>query len=480
MTVAALGVALALGAVAPAQAASPVLTPRVVNGTELTAGTYGYVVSLLDAARYAKDGAFQAQFCGGALTTPTTVVTAAHCVVDQKSGRVSTPGEVVVGVGSDLSSADLRVFTASTITVHPGYDIDTASNDLAVLTLSEPAAGAPIITPLRPTDLASYTAPGAPAVVAGWGNRSKTGNNFPNHLHWGPIAIFPDSTCGSGASYTYKGVTFYGYDADSANTSEMLCGAGVTNAGQIIDACQGDSGGPLIGGEGAATRLLGVVSWGDDCASQHPGVYTRMSAMTDFLVSRNAIATLAPTLAPAVAAEPLNGAVRVTITPVNDGSVIETYAATATDQVTGAVQVCYAKPRRDGLAPFCTINGLTNTIPVTVSAIAANALGNSPASPTLSITPLAVPTAGAIRTATSRAGGAAVFTVGSSKGNGSAVLSQRIACLPVAGGPGRSAAISGGRATVTKLKPIRYACRVVARNAVGAGTSNPRALTGHR
>ena len=78
------GLATTLGPVDPVTAA-PMRSPAIVNGNPAPAGSLPFVVSILERDRIAADGPWQAQYCAGALTTPTTVVTAAHCVVNQKS-----------------------------------------------------------------------------------------------------------------------------------------------------------------------------------------------------------------------------------------------------------------------------------------------------------------------------------------------------------------------------------------------------------
>lgn len=66
--------------------------------------------------------------------------------------------------------------------------------------------------------------------------------------------------------------------ANSIYPSELLNAASMCAADYREDACSGDSGGPLIakGSSDADDVLMGVVSWGWDCAVE-PGVYARVS-----------------------------------------------------------------------------------------------------------------------------------------------------------------------------------------------------------
>jgi secreted trypsin-like serine protease len=450
--------------------------PSIVNGTDAAADQFPYLVALIDAEKRESDGLFQAQFCGGTLTTPTTVVTAAHCVVDQTTGRVSIPSEILVGFGRDLRGSSIRIVPVASVAVHPGYEARSASRDVAVLTLATPQLDQPTLTPLRPTDSGPYEVGGSEGRVVGWGNTSTTEKAFPALPKFGTIVLFPAAACGSGGSFTVNGTTFQGFKAGEADASIMLCAAGATTGGDVIDSCQGDSGGPLVVGQGAATRLIGVVSWGEDCASEFPGVYVRVSAMTDFLLANNAVVTLSPLVAPAIQATALHDSIRVSFEHSHDGTAVSTFAATATDPTTGSVVKCFTEPRTDELPSSCLLRGLVDGVTYSVAGIAANTAGNSPAAPSILVTPVGVPTPGRIVKSSVKAGGTVRFTVTASRSAGSKLADARIMCLPTAGGPARSAEIQGTTATVTGLKKGRYACSVLARNSVGVAESEIRVI----
>ena len=70
---------------------------------------------------------------------------------------------------------------------------------------------------------------------------------------------------------------FYDYDLWS-----MICAGYPGKGGK--DACLGDSGGPLVCATGGKAVLVGVVSWGFECASPYfPGVYSRTKGVLDFI-----------------------------------------------------------------------------------------------------------------------------------------------------------------------------------------------------
>ena len=479
------GAALAAAAIGVVLAGTPTQAfgttpsaPRIVNGDETPAGQFDYMAALIATDRLAVDGIFQSQFCGAALTTPTTVVTAAHCVVDPATGVTASPSQIAVGIGRALRSDALRLVPVASIAVHPQFKLLVWTNDVAVLTLAEPVNDVPLILPVTADEAKTYTEPGTSAQVIGWGNLSADGNAFPETLRVGRVVVFPDTACSKTGKYSVSGVRFEGYEPADADVASMLCASGVRGSGEIVDSCQGDSGGPLIAGEGPGARLIGIVSWGEECASRHPGVYTRVSAMTNFLIEQRALPSIAPELAPQVTVEPLSSAARVVFLAAPDGAAITTFAATATNTVTGEVTTCFATPGPVTHTGFCVMGGLANGAEYSVTGIAAGPLGNSSAAAPVIVAPDALPDPGRITSVATGSHGTARFSVRGADGNGLPVLGQRVACLPLGGGPGRSGTVRDDRATVTGLRTDAYSCFATARTAVGTARSNPRIVHG--
>ncbi|MEV7417517.1 trypsin-like serine protease [Streptomyces sp. NPDC089919] len=208
-------------------------------------------------------------FCGGAVVSPTKIVTAAHCV-DGLDWTLDS--FVVVGAG-DLptvrkdKTVDWHGGSHRTVRRqwrHPKYDPATFDNDVAVLTLSAPVA-VPNLPIARSTDTAEYRS-GATASVYGWGRYTSETEDLSPSLKRADLPLVSDQTCAAG---------FWG---DSLVKGHMFC-AGTPASGQdrgTNTACNGDSGGPLVRGG----RLIGLVSWGvTDCVEEGAyGVYAKVTS----------------------------------------------------------------------------------------------------------------------------------------------------------------------------------------------------------
>ncbi len=465
-----------VGLAVPGQAAPvsvPASAPRIVNGDNGNPARFPYLVALLNAGRYAKEGAYQAQFCGGTLTTPTTVVTAAHCVVDERSGETTPANQILISFGPDLKATNLRVVPVVKVVANPDYDRRATSNDIAVLTLASPVTDVQPLLPLSPQEAVSFLIPGAALQVAGWGNLVNKGQDqFPSQFKVGNIILFPDSTCGGGKSFVLNGIKFSGFGPESANPATMFCAAGTTATGERVDSCQGDSGGPVVETVGADSRLIGIVSWGDECASILPGVYTRVPAEYAFLDANGATGVVTPsgppTVPPTITVTPSSGALTISFVAAADGGVVETFAASALDPATGQVVNCFTPPTKDGSPAHCTIVGLTNGTAYQVTAISGSPNGNSPPTAPIAASPVPVPTPGTIKKATNLGGGKVRFVISTTQDNGAPLTENLVVCTVSATGTGeRVAQIAGRFATIRGMRSVRYYCYVQSTNQNG-------------
>jgi len=138
---------MALGLAVPAAQSS---TPEpIVGGEPASPGEYpaqGYLEVDL--------GEGVAWFCGGTLVAPSRFLTAAHCATD--FGTPIPPEAFRVSLGEvnldEVKAED--VYEVDAVEVHGDYGDPTgSSNDVALLTLSEPAPYQPLpwSNPTRPT-----------------------------------------------------------------------------------------------------------------------------------------------------------------------------------------------------------------------------------------------------------------------------------------------------------------------------------------
>jgi secreted trypsin-like serine protease len=229
-----------MGAVAVATPASAApVRPAVVGGTRAAQGEFPWMVRL-------------SMGCGGALYSPTLVLTAAHCV--SRSGT-NTGITATLGV-VDLQATSGKITRRSNYVYRaPGYNGN--GKDWALIRLSSPVTGVPLLPIATTTAFNSDT-----FTIAGWGG-AREGGAQQRYLLKATVPFVSDATCQS----NYGGGII---------PAEEIC-AGYAAGG--VDTCQGDSGGPMFRRDSAGAWIqVGVVSWGEGCARPgKPGVYTEVS-----------------------------------------------------------------------------------------------------------------------------------------------------------------------------------------------------------
>ncbi|XP_050697258.1 venom serine protease Bi-VSP-like isoform X2 [Eriocheir sinensis] len=241
---------------------------RIVGGSEPPIGAHPWLAAL----GYENVRGKVQFLCGGALVTDQHVVTAAHCIKDRDDLKVVRLGEHDLNREDDTKHED---FDIATRTLHPSYNTPSSfANDIAVLKLSRPVkfrkqAIVPVCLPLSES-LKTEPLVRRSGYVAGWGAVSFNNVSSPRLLHVS-LPVISEKDCAEK----------YRRFRNIAINNTTLC-AGVGNQ----DACQGDSGGPMVMFLEGRWRLVGVVSFGFRCAeADFPGVYTRVTNFTDWIIS---------------------------------------------------------------------------------------------------------------------------------------------------------------------------------------------------
>ena len=213
---------------------------------------YPWMVSLQSAAGF--------HTCGGVLVAPTKVLTAAHCVANDRR-YVAHIGRHNLAANETASGAEALPQSGAAAT-HPRWNDSNFEYDFAIVTLASPSAATPASIDFDDLSVGEPSPDGAVETTLlttmGWGALFE-GGSAPEVLNSVVVPAVPHASCAE----SYSGV-----DQES-----MLC-AGFPEGGR--DSCQGDSGGPLVREDGS-DKLVGIVSWGAGCARPDaPGVYARV------------------------------------------------------------------------------------------------------------------------------------------------------------------------------------------------------------
>jgi len=222
---------------------------RIVNGTKAEIGRYNY---------FARD---ENGNCGGFLVAPNMVLTAAQC---DYSGMYNKGKKVVVGSYNmnDKEGTGPDFIEIKETIRHPKFDDYNLDNDYMLLVLTKNSSFQPAIIPEND----DFLEPGDLVYAIGTGQTSYLGPYRPKSLLEVGLNTIENDECDK----LYKGFI----------TWNMMC-----TFTPFKDACKGDGGGPLIkrGVNAENDVVVGITSWGYECASEFPGVYARVSSKYDWI-----------------------------------------------------------------------------------------------------------------------------------------------------------------------------------------------------
>ncbi|KAI0218527.1 hypothetical protein L0F63_005095 [Massospora cicadina] len=198
--------------------------------------------------------------CGGTWYSGNVVISAAHCVIGDISAWTANVHRHNLRLPATEEKG--KSFKIIDRVAHPKYEDYDNGFDVSVWKVK----GKPS-EPIISLDKGIYSSTEDTLLtVIGWGTTRSSGSLSPTLLEV-KVPVFNAKKCKS----IYP----------SLDTKSQYC-AGYPEGKK--DSCQGDSGGPMFISSNNSYTLVGIVSWGRGCALKgYPGVYTRISAISDFI-----------------------------------------------------------------------------------------------------------------------------------------------------------------------------------------------------
>ncbi|KAL1124770.1 hypothetical protein AAG570_001391 [Ranatra chinensis] len=233
---------------------------RIVGGRDAEVNEYPYMAALVMVYANTKPSVF----CGCTIVTQYHAVTAAHCT-DQTHNLAIVVGEH--DLSEDKESRYTQMYLVDDVIPHEMYDSEVSTHDIALLVTSRRmvfnTAVGPACMPTHRIDLTHKY-----VKVTGWGALEFEGSS-PEKLQKVSLRVVPLEECAK----KYPEVI------DTSRPTHIC------TLTPKKDACQGDSGGPVVWLDPDTNRytLVGVVSFGMECATDYPGVSTDVGSHSDWL-----------------------------------------------------------------------------------------------------------------------------------------------------------------------------------------------------
>jgi trypsin len=222
---------------------------KIVGGLEINIELAPYQISLQDRGFH---------ICGGSIISENFVLTAAHCTHGNSAKSLK------IRAGSDKYRSGGVLIQVEEIIQHEDFNYQIIDFDFSLLKLDQSLEFSEKIRSIALPEQNEVVEDDTLCFVTGWGNTQNVQESR-EKLRAAFVPSVNQTSCTEA------------YESFGGITDQMIC-AGFRR-GQV-DACQGDSGGPLV----AEKKLVGVVSWGYQCAlPNYPGVYSRVASVRNWI-----------------------------------------------------------------------------------------------------------------------------------------------------------------------------------------------------
>ncbi|XP_031622770.1 serine protease persephone-like [Contarinia nasturtii] len=248
-----------------------IATPRIFGGEGTEDGEFPAMAAL---------GYFDRQVlvykCGGSIISDQFVLTAAHCIYPSKPRVVRLGKAKIFDDINDPTTAVIR--NIKTIIIHPGYNLTTKWNDIALIRVFDKIPFNDFVWPACLHTNFGDVPSSQNLTVTGWGiSDPKRYTTMSKLLRKANLKSMPLEECRTRLMLNHW--------QDAALQSGFIEGQYCAYGAGVTDACRGDSGGPLQYLKTSTSVIVGIVSVGDYCGLDSPGIYTRVASYLDWIES---------------------------------------------------------------------------------------------------------------------------------------------------------------------------------------------------
>ncbi|XP_062563143.1 phenoloxidase-activating factor 2-like [Armigeres subalbatus] len=244
------------------------------NETEF--GEFPWVVAILQVEETQSESAEPniTLLCGGSLIASNVILTAAHCVMNQKAEKlVVRAGEWDIATNNEVIAYQEQ--NVKTVIFHPNFDPELLFFDLALLiTEADFFADEHIQLLCLPPQNKVFNDDNC--FTTGWGKVDFAAQSYQTILKKIEVPMVPRQNCETFLRATQLGPKFRLHDS-------YICAGGEEG----VDSCTGDGGSPLmcpVPGFKNKYFQAGIVAWGIGCGQKDiPGVYVRVSLFTEWI-----------------------------------------------------------------------------------------------------------------------------------------------------------------------------------------------------